>query len=413
MIRKARRGSLVSFLLTGSGLAAGLLMQAMFARRLGAPAYGVFAGVQGTLLVLATICPLGWLEGVPKFIALYREERSDGLLSGVIYRALLVCALATALVSLALTAIASVATLNLATRLILLGIALLLPSYTLIRLQQQILLTMQRVADGLLFVHLLVPVVCIAGLQLLPRVGAIEVLFLYWTGCTLAFGLQGLRLWSLLPRTPREFRIREWHAVTNSLVTGLLGQRLMNQGDVMILSPFVGVAALGTYSLARRLVDVIAFGNQALASALSPVIGASMVGGRPREAARLLRFGCFWSALWALPWLLAAVLMPDFILSHFGPGFAEGAEVLRIAALGAFFNAATGPVGQALLVGGHEAYWRLTATWSAYLGLIGYLLGAWLGGAVGMALVRTLFLVGLNGVRWLYLERVLRVGSRE
>lgn len=408
LVRRAGKRSLVSFGLTFSGMFMGLLMQAMVARELGAAGYGIFGVILSALMVLASLLPMGWFECTPKFVAEYREGAQDPLLWGVVTRSQQFCLLTTLLASIGLFLIEWLWAPDSGVAEILLGIAVLLPTYTLIRIQQQILLTMQRVADGLIFVHLVSPATVVFGMLLWRHPGIEGVVALCLLGNVVAFLLQGLRLLRALPaRHLREYRSRHWHSVASSLMGGVTGQRLINQGDVMILAPFAGVAEVGIYALARRFADVVVFANQALSSALAPMLGAAIVGRRYVQARRLLWLCCLWSSLWALPFVLSGMLLPSAILRMLGGSFEGGALVLQITLLGALANAASGPVGQALLIGGQEKFWRRSAAISSLLGLVGYLIAAPLCGQVGMAIVRTAYIGGLSLWRFQFLRNSL------
>lgn len=383
-------------------------MQISVARELGADGYGIFGVVLSALMVLSSFVPFGWLEGAPKFVAEYRERNQPALLLGVIARSQQVSLLG-ALVCSGLLAVGTLLfSFDSSTTMVLLGTAMLLPAYTLSRLQQQILLTVQRVVEGLVFVHVLVPLTVLAGLQLIPSPTVDLVLWLYLLGTMLACLAQGVGIVLRLPRRlAREYRTREWHAITFSLMAGMMGQRLLNQGDVMLLAPFVGVSEVGVYALARRLVDVVVFANQALASALAPMLGSALVGGRLAQARRLLRLGSLWSTMWAMPFVLVGFLFPTSILRCFGQSFLGGELILQITVLGALANAASGPVGLALLIGGHEQFWRRSALVTTLAGIAGYLVATPLWGELGMAVVRTLYLIGLNLWRFVYLSEAV------
>ncbi len=414
LVRRAGKRSLLSFLLTVSGMAVGLLMQALVARQLGAAGYGVFGIILSALMVLSSLLPVGWFESTPKFVAEYRENQQHPLLWGVVTRSQQVCAISTLGCSVILLLVERIWQPDANAAMVLLGIALLLPSYTLIRIQQQILLTLQRVRDGLVFVHLVSPAVVVIGMLCWPHPGIDGVVTLYLMGNTVAFLLQGLRLRQALPgASVREYRTRHWQRVASSLMGGLMGQRLINQGDVVMLSPFVGVHEVGIYTLARRLVDVLAFANQALASAIAPMLGGAIVGKRFQQARQLLWMGCLWSTLWALPFTLAGMLFPTEVLSLLGKSFQGGEMILRITLVGAFLNAASGPVGQALLIGGHERFWRRSAAVTTLFGLLGCLLGAGLYGGVGIAVMRSLYLGSLSVWRFAYLNGSLSRSLRE
>ncbi|MCA9791317.1 MAG: lipopolysaccharide biosynthesis protein [Candidatus Eremiobacteraeota bacterium] len=400
-------------MLNALGLVAGFAMHALVARKFGAAGYGVFGVILAGLQVAASPAALGWLEGLPKLLVEFRANRDDARLSGVVVRAQQTALAMSGLVALGLGAFGHWA-MQSDPELpgVLAGMAVLLPVFVLSRLQQQVLLTLQYVRQGLLFVHLAVPATVVVAALISPGLSAGTLICFYWVGMAAACVGQGLAIVRALPGSgERTSQTRRWLGANLPLVLGTMSQRLVAQGDLLVLTYFAGLEVGGVYALSRRLVDLIVFGNRALASALAPMLGAAVAGGEREEATRLLWRGAAWSTLWALPWSLAGLLAAEFILGQFGASFVAGAWILRILILGGLVNAMVGPVGQALLVAGQTTFWRNSALLVNSVTMLGFVAVAPWGQGLAVASVRSGCDGFLNLWRWRFLQAKIASGE--
>ncbi|CAN5853116.1 lipopolysaccharide biosynthesis protein [soil metagenome] len=124
--------------------------------------------------------------------------------------------------------------------------------------------------------------------------------------------------------------------------------------DTLLIGVLVSTAASGVYSAATRWLIVGQFAGMAIATAFAPQISFVLARHERDRAQQLFRTATVWFILLAWPaYLLAALFGPTLVLT-FGPGFAEGADVLLIVGLGYLFAAATGPVDMVLLMAGRS-----------------------------------------------------------
>jgi O-antigen/teichoic acid export membrane protein len=115
-----------------------------------------------------------------------------------------------------------------------------------------------------------------------------------------------------------------------------------------------------------------------------------------REFRLVLRKSIAWSTMAAVPLLAIMLLWPDLILRCFGKDFVAGSGLLQVLALGQFVNAATGPVGVALLMSEREGLVALSNGVAAFLNiLLNYLLITEMG-AMGAAIATSSCLAVLN-----------------
>lgn len=402
--RQLRRRSFAAAIFRGGGLLANFLMQAALANELGVEGYGAFSYMLASLTVLSGLLPLGWMQGIQRYVTEYLESNRVSMLWGVITRSQQLTLLSSILFSVVFWV--SAPWLAPKYQLVAYGVALLSPLYTWTRLQQQILLAFKEIFAGIFPVEVLIPGL-VWLLALGYRLQLPETVAAYLAASWLVALWQGVLLARRLPGGTRpEFATQAWSRESFRLIFGQMSTLMLQRGDVLLLGPVAGMKAVGAYSLAKGLVGAIAFGNSALTASLGPTAGAALAAEKRSEAAQLIQQGAKWSTLWALPWTAAFLLFPAPILSYFGSDYASGAAFLQILTLGMFVNSAVGPVGQVLLVGGQSEFWRRSANVVTATAFASYALLGLLAGVHGIAFVTAASNAGLNISRWKYLREL-------
>ena len=143
--------------------------------------------------------------------------------------------------------------------------------------------------------------------------------------------------------------------------------------DVLMLGAIQGAAAVGIYSVVRYGTSFIVFVQGAVNSVLSPDIAALVDEGRTADLQKIISksSAVVFAASLAIGLILIVFSTP--ILSLFGKEFVGGRDALIILSIGQLVNAAVGPVGKLLIVGGYENH---TAISVAASGAINILLNA-------------------------------------
>jgi O-antigen/teichoic acid export membrane protein len=391
-------------------------MQAALASQLGVQGYGIFSYILASLTVLSGLIPLGWMQGIQRYVTEYSEASRGSMLCGVVKRSQQLTLISSIVFSIVVWV--SAPWLSPKYQLVAYGVALLCPLYIWTRLQQQILLAFKEIVGGIFPVEVLVPGL-VWLLTLSYRLQLSEAIGAYLAASMLVALCQGMLLARRIPKgTSPEFATKAWSAESFKLIFGQMSTLMLQRGDVLLLGPLAGMESVGAYSLAKGLMGAIAFGNSALTASLGPTIGSALASDKRSEAALLLRKGATWSTLWALPWAVAFLTFPAPILGYFGPSYAGAAALLQILTVGMFVNSAVGPVGQVLLVGGHSEFWRHSANVVTAVALLSYPILGILAGVQGVAVVTAVCNAGLNLYRWKYLSdltggevRVARTGS--
>jgi O-antigen/teichoic acid export membrane protein len=129
----------------------------------------------------------------------------------------------------------------------------------------------------------------------------------------------------------------------------------------------------------------------------APMMAAAYNNHRQDEFQVVLRRAILWSTLGVVPLAAVMLLVPQFLLGLFGPGFRAGAPILRILAIGQLVNGLTGPCGFSLLMTGRQRDFAIITAVVAGLTLIGGYLIIPIWGGVGAATVTAGSVAALNG----------------
>jgi len=155
-------------------------------------------------------------------------------------------------------------------------------------------------------------------------------------------------------------------------------------------------ADVGVFSVAYRTATLSSFFLIAVNSAAAPRFAALAARRDLLSLARAARRATLLTTACALPVVAAAWIFPSEIMALFGPGFAAGGRALAILAAGQLVNVATGPVGELLLMSGHEGALRRGLLASTALSIVLHAALVPRGGLEGAALANAITLAALN-----------------
>ncbi len=408
MLSRLRRGTVESFLLHAFGFGLLFVMHAVLARAVGVDGYGVFSYAIALTSLLAVVVPLGWPAALVRFVAQYAAQRRWGMLRGVVRRAYQVTLVTAGFTALSLGALSYWDRLPPAVAGSLWYAAVLLPMMAFVELRRRALQGLGRFKASILPEEVLLPLVVTCGVYLFAINSGSGAVYVY-AGAALVVSLAGSAwLWRSLRRgvppegraASPEFETRVWMAVALPMVFGGLGQLLMNRLDVVMLGALLGPESVGLYSAALRFALLNVFVLQAANVVAAPLVASAFHSGRFRQARSILRQTTLIATLGALPLFAAMMLYPRALLGLFGPGFEEGAALLRVLALGRLAAVVAGPVASALLMTGREREFARVTGVLAVVNVGGNLVAIPLLGAMGAALV-TAVCVMLKNV-WLF-----------
>ncbi len=360
------RGAAGSFglivLSTGLNLATTVLL----ARLLGVEAFGIYAWVVSTVLLLGIPAVLGVDRLLIREIAVYEARGSHGLAHGLLRRAGISILVVSTLLALGTAGLAWLLSAGSeSVTLVALTVGLLaLPLTSLIRLTQSATMGLHHVVKAQIPELLLRPLVFLAsivGALLLLRatlpVVLVVALYVAAAGVALAWGLVVLRARTpeAIRRASPEYATRTW--VLSALpLTFLTGASVINaQIGTVVLGALRSPEEAGLFSVAMRGAVLIAFALQAVNAALGPTIARLWEQGDRERLQEVVTSSARWIMAFSLPATLAFVFFGRTLLTAaFGQEYAAADLALGIVAVGQLANAAFGSVGTLLIMTGHQ-----------------------------------------------------------
>ncbi|MEV1288073.1 oligosaccharide flippase family protein [Micromonospora sp. NPDC049679] len=395
--------------------AAVFVIMLLLARVLGITEVGRYAQCYAVLALLGLLSLAGFRAGLTRFVAVQLADDDPAAIRGTIRLGLAISAGSSALIGAALAVAAPrLAELlhdpQLTTGLRLM--ALTLPASTVCeaalaatrgwRTQRPFTLIGQLYEPG-----------CRLALTALALAGGAGVTGAYWALVVAAWSAGALALaalWRLLrrvaPATP-VFRPRQ--LFTFSTVSWV--SSLSSTGLIWVDTLLLGVYAtddIGVYNVATRLVTVAIFVLAPINAAFGPYLASLHHQGRMDDVRRIYRAATGWVVRLSLPAFVVLLVFPEHLLRLFGGGFAAGAAVTVILAVGQLVNAATGPCGTLLNMSG-----RVVVNMADNLAalVLNVLLNLWLipaYGIVGAAVAWAVSLAAVNVARVLQVRALVR-----
>lgn len=178
---------------------------------------------------------------------------------------------------------------------------------------------------------------------------------------------------------------------------------------VMIAGLLLTSGELGLFKSSQQTAMLIGFILIVINAIFPPRFALLYHQGKTQALGRLARQGAMIGAVVAAPLLIVCLLFPAWVLSWFGPGFQEGAPLLRIIAIAQLVNVSTGSVGFLLNMTGNEKLMRNIAIICNALGLLGFFIFIPFFGALGAAIALAFFLVVQNLTAMVYVWKRLGI----
>lgn len=176
---------------------------------------------------------------------------------------------------------------------------------------------------------------------------------------------------------------QQWGGISRWLMLGALIETATLNADVILVGLMLDLESSGVYFNAFRTAGLMTLFTFAIELVIAPMVARHYHAGEMRQAQAITAL-CAWAGfVFSLAIFAAFVLWGDWILSFFGPAYAEGTLVLVLLALGLLFDAATGPSKIVMMMTGHER---------AYVAIFGIIMG--LGFLVQIAVIPAFGIVG-------------------
>ena len=377
-------------------VAVGLIFFLHFvAARLGGPEpYGAFSYALTIASFLSVVTSLGLANTSMRFIAGYLETGQWGLLVGLLNRSGQLI-LSVSLIVAILLILSSLVFKENARASSILGAAVLLPVLALSFWRSAANRGFQNVRQSLLPEEVIRPLIFIVVCSLLSIFGKSDssnvliASYFFASICALIIGIRWLASNIALEtsKAAPQYATRAWLKTSFPMLMAGIFQELLLRADLIVLGMYSSMESTGLYNAASRLSFLNVFSLRVVDSVIPPQIAAAYYSGQKSEVKRLIKRGIFFSTCGSLPVFAVMMAFPEQLLGIFGRSFVAATPYLKILAFGQFINAMTGPVGYALLMTGHEKFYRNVMASSSIASTLVYFWAIPRFGALGAAWV--------------------------
>ena len=175
-------------------------------------------------------------------------------------------------------------------------------------------------------------------------------------------GMLALQFWASMARgyvlAPKQHVTRpywrERGKISTWLLLGALVETATLNADVILVGLMLNLESSGLYFNAFRTAGLMTLFTFAIELVIAPMVAQHYHAGQMRQAQAITAL-CAWAGfLFSLVIFAAFAFQGEWILSFFGPAYAEATLVLVLLALGLLFDAATGPSKIVMMMTGHE-----------------------------------------------------------
>lgn len=351
-------GSSKVLLIRVAGAALAMGAQIAIARIIGRAEYGIYAYAMSVVILLATVSRLGIDNALPRLIPVMLSDGRNAEYRGTLRLAFIIPLLLTAACAAGLICYMTLSQHQQDTRYraATLLMLLALPPLTLAFVSRSAMVSIRHLVWGEMPDIVIRPV--LLGLGVLgvycffksPTAEHIVLTFFGSTVVSLAISL--VTLWRAQPKLEERTGVRY---PTTEVLRIAMPMLLMNgflifvgEFTVIMLGAYREPEQVAVYAAAVRLSLLVNFALTAVNSTVSPVISNLYNSGDRTKLQTALRQAAAWMIGPTLAAAVGIVVLGQYALKLFGPGFDEGYPVLLILLGGQIVNAITGPVNTVL-----------------------------------------------------------------
>ncbi|MGR3319414.1 MAG: flippase, partial [Candidatus Anammoxibacter sp.] len=240
--------------------------------------------------------------------------------------------------------------------------ALAVTPTTMLILHSEALKGLKRIRDANLVNGVGVPVISIIGLYLfVPKMGVTGAILAYTIAAIfVAFG--GFALWrsatSRMRNIVGRFETQKLFHSCLPLFWIACMHLVMDRGAMIMLGIWCTNEDVGIFGVSFRTVILTSFILTAVNSIVAPKFAELYKQNNLKALSSTAKNSAKLIILMSSPIFLIIFIFPEWVLGFFGNKFVEGATVLRILAVGQFFNIMVGSVGYLLMMCGYERLQR-------------------------------------------------------
>ena len=340
------------------------LSHIVLARWLGAHEFGIFTYVWIWVLVIGSLCAIGFDTTVLRFVQEYQTKKAFDYLRGFLF-----CG---RMVAFGIGTVSAGAGISLITlwpdvvdptyRNALVLALCCVPAFALMDYLDGVGRSQSWMRLALIPPYILRPVLIFvffalavaAGFDVRGDTAVMGAIAATWTACLVQYLLQRRALAKIVPAGPRRYKAGFWISVSVPLVMIDAFELLMTNLDTLLLQLFVSPDQIAIYFAAARTTALIAFVQFAVTAAFLPRIAAAFAENDYNALSHYLRTGCKWTFWPSLAGTLGLVALGKPLLWLFGPEFTAGYGALLILLVGVMARAAAGPSQGVLVLTGRQ-----------------------------------------------------------
>ncbi|MFO8099858.1 MAG: flippase [Salinibacter sp.] len=391
------------------GKVVGFTLQLVLARGFGQALFGLYSLGLTVLRLAQSVATLGLQNGIVRYAAPSYERGDTARVKGT-FRAAAGLGLAASLVIggalfLSSSWIATAVFDDPRMAWILAVFSCGLPFYVLTYLASRMARALSQMQIDVLLDSILQPALflVLVGVLLAVGQGFTAALYAFLASTVLAAGAGMYAIYRLFPpllsRLSADYEVRSLLRFSLPVVGVTLSSIGMTYADRFMLGMLSTAEAVGAYQAAASLSVQMRFVLFAVTAAFSPIISDLYHNGRLEALDRLYADTVRWILVTTLPAALILVTFAPDIMSIWGPGFRDGAPLLRLLTIAYLIVAGVGSVGQMLQMSDHQDFVFVVSTSMAILNLVlNWVFIQWYG-AVGAALATGLTQVLGNAVQ--------------
>ncbi len=401
---------------------AGLLFasQMLLTRLMGATQYGIYIYALTWIVLLSQVAELGLGSSILRFVAAYRARAEWGLLHGVLrFSSRLVLGVSLVIVALGVLIIWALRDQLGAEQSATFWLALLLlPVLTLTGLRQTALVSLKHVVlSGIpesVFKQILI-MLLVSGLYLVVReeLLASQVMVVNLISWVVTFVIGTIWLIRLLPPevagAAPVYERREWMKVSLPMLFATGMRMILSQVDIIMVGALLGAREAGIYAVATRIVEIVAFGEQALNSIVAPMISELFSSEQHAKLRRMMTLAAWGRFGFTLVISTVMALMGPFLLGLFGSEFPEGLTAFLILLGGNVLISIAGSGGFLMPMTGHQNQHALQVAVAALVNVVLNAILVPLFGINGAAIATAISMIVWNVIMLSYVWRHLNI----
>lgn len=360
------RGAIWGLLITGGGMALGMLSQVALARQLGTAGFGVYLYVMAAMNAVSIFARLELDTAAVRFVGAYHATHAWGLLRGFLHKS----RRWVNTISGGLAVLAAVVVLVVQRWLpqgytvpLLIG-CLILPAASRLQVEAGYLQGLRRVRESQAPFQLLRPIVlCITVLaigasafRLTVPVALLLQLLATTTALIVTMRLMARNAPPELATAVEVDDTSEWVRTVGPLMVIAVAQLVLStQTDVLVVNAFLGKEATAIYGTASQLSALIGLAFTAFMLIVQPQIARLFAQRRLSDLQRLVSWVQLASLVVSLAAFLVLIVFGKWALGWFGADFRAGYPVMLILGLGQICLSTVGVIaGYLLTMTGHQ-----------------------------------------------------------